>query len=111
MSGATRIPPAYVGGSVLVTGAGIISLQEAASNPALAAAGTIVVVGALGVAHALIHGATTVRRMIKTRATTWIQAVVNPQDQAATAPSGSGGEVIELIRQDPEAIPEPGRDG
>ncbi|WP_217623096.1 hypothetical protein [Streptomyces lunaelactis] len=111
--GTTRIPPAYVAGSVLATGAGTICLQAAESGQALAAAATIVVVGAAGVTHAVIRGAATAGRTIKARATArataWIQTVVNPKDR--TAPSGSEGEVIELIRQDPETAPDAGHGG
>lgn len=107
--GTTRIPPAYIAGSVLVTTAGVVSLMEAGTSSAVVAGATIVTVGAIGVTHAAIRGAKTAARTIKARITSWIRAVANSKDRPA--PSGLGGEVVELLRQGPEIAPEPGHEG
>lgn len=107
--GVTRIPPAYVCGSALVTAAGSISLLEAESGQALAAGATIVIVGAAALAHAAIRAAKTAGRTMEARATAWVQTVANSKDR--TPPSGSEGEVIEFVRQDPPTAPDAGHGG
>ncbi|TQO30310.1 hypothetical protein FHX79_112132 [Streptomyces cavourensis] len=65
------------------------------------------VVGAVGVTHAVIRGAKTAARMIECRTTAWIRAVANSKDRAA--PPSVGGEALKLGRQGPEVVPEPER--